>query len=441
MSEPASIRPLEGDAALIRAVGTFALTAAVINVIIGGGIFRMPSSLATQMGSAAPLALLAGALAIVPVALCFAAIGSRTQATGGPYTYLTAVFGPFAGFLAGALMWISNVASSAGVAAALSVQVATLVPTFADPYARAGLLTAVYLLLFALNAFGVKLGARAIAVLATLKLAPLFVLAGVGMFFVDWSLVSFSFGDVPSVSALGASMVLVMFAYSGMETALVPSGELRDPARNVPRATIAAILLVVLLYLGLQIVGQGLLGPALAKSGVPIADTAAALWAPGRTLLLITACISMAGFLLGNLLGTSRLVFALGRDGYLPRAFGRVTATHRVPLLALIAHAGLAWVLALGGSFDALVLISGGAICLMYGLVSLAAWRAQRIDLRERGEPFVLPGGPVIPLLSFIAMVAIVTTLTSNEWMAIGIALAVLMLIYAGLRMRATPAT
>ncbi len=441
MSEPATARPLEGDAALIRAVGTFALTAAVINVIIGGGIFRMPSALADKMGSAAPLALLAGALAIVPVALCFAAIGSRTQATGGPYTYLTAVFGPFAGFLAGALMWISNIASSAGVAAALSVQVATLVPAFADPYARAGLLTAVYLLLFALNAFGVKLGARAIAVLATLKLAPLFVLAGVGMFFVDWSLVSFSFGDVPSVSALGASMVLVMFAYSGMETALVPSGELRDPARNVPRATIAAILLVVLLYLGLQIVGQGLLGPKLAESGVPIADTAAALWGPGRTLLLITACISMAGFMLGNLLGTSRLVFALGRDGYLPRAFGRVTATHRVPLLALMAHAGLAWVLALGGSFDTLALISGGAICLMYGLVSLAAWRAQRVNLRERDEPFVLPGGPVIPLIAFAAMLAIVTTLTSKEWMAIGVALAALMLIYAGLRLRATPAT
>lgn len=439
MSEPATVRPLEGDAALIRAVGTFALTAAVINVIIGGGIFRMPSALADKMGSAAPLALLAGALAIVPVALCFAAIGSRAQATGGPYTYLTAVFGPFAGFLAGALMWISNIASSAGVAAALSVQVATLVPAFADPYARAGLLTVVYLSLFALNAFGVKLGARAIAVLATLKLAPLFLLAAIGVFFVDWSLVSFSFGDVPSVSALGASMVLVMFAYSGMETALVPSGELRDPARNVPRATIAAILLVVLLYLGLQIVGQGLLGPKLADSGVPIADTAAALWGPGRTLLLITACISMAGFLLGNLLGTSRLVFALGRDGYLPRAFGRVTATHRVPLLALVAHAGLAWALALGGSFDTLAQISGGAICLMYGLVSLAAWRAQRVNLRQnleesRGEPFVLPGGPVIPLIACAAMLAIVTTLTNKQWMAIGVALAALMLIYAGLR-------
>ena len=436
MSDPASARSLEGDAALIRAVGTFALTAAVINVIVGGGIFRMPSALATQMGSAAPLALLAGALAIVPVALCFAAIGSRTQATGGPYTYLTAVFGPFAGFLAGALMWISNIASSAGVAAALSVQVATLVPALADPYrARRSADRGVSAVVRAECIRG-EIGARAIAVLATLKLLPLFMLAGIGMFFVDWSQVSFSFGDVPSISALGASMVLVMFAYSGMETALVPSGELRDPARNVPRATIAAILLVVLLYLGLQIVGQGLLGPALATSGVPIADTAAAIWGPGRTLLLLTACVSMTGFLLGNLFGTSRLVFALGRDGYLPRAFGRVTASHRVPLLALIVHAGFAWVLALGGSFDTLALISGGAICLMYGMVSLAAWRAQRIDLRERGEPFVMPGGPVIPLVSFVAMALIVTTLKPDEWLAIGVALALLVLVYAGLRLR-----
>ena len=223
--------------------------------------------------------------------------------------------------------------------------------------------------MLALNAFGVKLGARAITTLAALKLTPLFLLAAFGIFFVDWSQVSFAIDEVPSWGALGASMVLVMFAYSGMETALMPSGEINDPARDVPRATLAAIALVVLLYLALQIVGQGLLGPDLAASGVPVADTAGALWSPGRALLLVTACISMLGFLMGNLLGTARLVFALGRDRYLPRAFGTVSAKHRVPLWALVVHAGLAWALAIAGSFDPLALISGGAICLVYALV------------------------------------------------------------------------
>ena len=94
------------------------------------------------MGAAAPLALIVGALAIIPIALCFSAVGSRVLATGGPYSYLTATFGQFAGFIAGALMWISNITSSAGVAAALSDQVARLVPAFADPVPRALLLTA-----------------------------------------------------------------------------------------------------------------------------------------------------------------------------------------------------------------------------------------------------------------------------------------------------------
>lgn len=436
-------KPLQGDAALIRAVGSFALAAAVMNIIVGGGIFRMPSALSAQVGIAAPLALVAGALAIIPVALCFAAIGSRALATGGPYSYLSATFGSLAGFLAGALMWISNVASSAGVAAAFAVQVANLVPWFGQPLPRAGLLTALYLVLYALNAFGVKLGARAITTLAALKLTPLFLLAGAGLFFVDWTQVSFDPGAVPSWAALGTGMVLVMFAYSGMETALVPSGEVRDPSRSVPRATLVAILLVVLLYMGLQVVSQGLLGPALAGSGVPIADTAAALWGPGRIVLLVTACISMAGFLLGNLLGSSRLLFALGRDGYLPHAYGRVSASHRVPLLALVTHAGCAWLLALGGTFDALALISGGAICLVYALVSLAAWRGQKAGLQERGgTPFVLWGGPLVPALGVIAMTLIVTTLSGREWLAIGVALAGLVLVYVAVRVfrRAEPA-
>jgi APA family basic amino acid/polyamine antiporter len=285
--------------------------------------------------------------------------------------------------------------------------------------------------------FGVRLGARAITALAALKLTPLFLLAALGIGFVDWSQVSFAIDDVPSWGALGASMVLVMFAYSGMETALVPSGEINNPARDVPRATAAAIALVVLLYLALQIVGQGLLGPDLATSGVPLADTAGALWAPGRMLLLVTACISMIGFLMGNLLGTARVVFALGRDRYLPRVFGTVSAKHRVPLWALVAHAGLAWALAIAGSFDPLALISGGAICLVYALVGLAAWRAQSLDVRERGDrPFNLPGGALIPFVSVAAMAAIVTTLSALEWAAIGVALALLVALYAFLRVR-----
>lgn len=428
--------PLHGESALVRVLGPFALGASIVNIIVGAGIFMLPALLLARMGEAAPVAFLAGALAIVPVALCFAAVGSRVEATGGPYMYASAAFGPFAGFIAGALMWIANVSSSAGVAAALADQAGNAWPAFVDGGTRAALLVAVYGALFALNAFGVKLGSRAINVLATLKLLPLVALVLVGLAFVDWARIEWTTpltSDALSWSALGASMVFVVFAYSGMETALVPAGEVRDPARHVPRATLGAIALVVALYVGIQVVCQGVLGPALDGSSAPIAQTAGALWSPGRGLLLATAAVSMTGFLMGNLFASSRLLFALGRDGYLPRAFDRVDARWRVPRIALAAHAGIALVLALAGSFEVLALVSGGAICLLFAAVALAAWRAQARGLRGAGTPFVLPGGGAIPLLALATMAAICATLSAREWLAIGGALALLGAVYAAL--------
>lgn len=430
-AQPSPTTPLQGDAALVRALGPFQLGASIINIIVGAGIFMLPALLATRMGAAAPLAFVAGAIAIVPIALCFAAVGSRAATTGGPYTYAAAAFGPFAGFITGALMWICNVASSGGVAAALASQVANAFPEFVQPGPRAALIVATYAMLFALNAFGVKLGARMIVLLATLKLTPLFLVTAIGVLFVDWQHVTFALDAVPSWSALGSSLVLVVFAYSGMETALIPSGEVRDPARHVPRATMSAIVIVVLLYIGIQVVCQGTLGATLAGSTAPIADAAGSLWTPGRALLLATACVSMLGFLMGNLFSSSRLLFALGRDGFLPRAFGQVDVKHRVPRLGLVAHAGIAATLALAGTFETLALISGGAICLVFAAVSVAAWRAQHLDLRGHGQPLVLPGGPMVPLLATLTMVAILTTLTSKEWLAIAVSLTALIVVYA----------
>lgn len=424
---PAAI--LHGEAALVRAVGGVSLAAAIINIIVGSGIFLLPALLFTRMGSSAPLAFLAGALAIVPIALCFAAIGSRAATTGGPYTYVGAAFGPFAGFIAGALMWICNAASSGAVASALFLQVARAWPQLEQPLWRTLFMVALYAALITLNAFGVRLGTRAINILATLKLTPLFLLALIGLPFVDWGQISWL--EIPSWPTLGASMVLVMFAYSGMETALIPSGELRDAAHSVPRATLAAILVVVLLYMGIQIVTQGILGPLLATSKAPLADAAGSMWSPGLVILLITAGVSMGGFMMGNLLASSRLLYALGRDGYLPAAFGRVSASHRVPLQAIFSHGLVGFGLAVVGNFEALALVSGGTNCLIYLAVSLATGVAQKRDVRSAGKPFVLPGGALVPAISSLAMIAILATLSRAEWLAIGMALLILVFVHA----------
>ena len=198
-----------------------------------------------------------------------------------------------------------------------------------------------YSVLASLNLFGVAMGVggRVLVAFAALKLTPLIILAALGLFFVDLGQIQWF--AIPSFAALGTSMVAVIFAYSGIETALIPSGEVRDPARDVPRAALAATLIVIILYLAIQVVCQASLGSALATDKTAVASAAGALWGPGKTLILITAAISMTGLMMGNLLGSARVAYALGRDGFLPSAIGAISS-RGVPHWAIVAHAAIA---------------------------------------------------------------------------------------------------
>ncbi len=418
-----------GDAALLRGIGFWALAASVINNTVGGSIFILPSSLAKTMGPAAPLAFVLGALFFIPIALCFSAAGSRIQATGGAYSYVTAAFGQLPGFVIAAVLWISNVASDGGIAAALSDQTRQISPFFSQPLVRDGIIVTVFTALVVINIRGVRSGAQAVMGFAIAKLLPLLVLATVGWVYVHPS--NLHVASVPGSATIGESMVLVIYAYSGMETALLPSGEVSDPSKVVPRATMTAIALVVALYVGLQAVAQGVLGEALKTSTAPLASTAGVIAPVLFGALILTAAVSQCGNLHNELLGSSRLLYAMGRDGYLPSPFAWITATHRVPAVAIVVHAAIACTLAVLGGFEGLALVAGGTVCMVYLSVCAAAWRLQRRSVRAEGTPFHLPGGPLIPVIGALGMALVLYTLERKEWLAIGYALLAIMAIYA----------
>ena len=423
-----------GDRVLVKALGPVLLSAVIINIIVGGGIFRLPATLSEALGAASPIAFVLGALIMLPITLCFAAVGSRVGSTGGPYSYLYAAFGPSTGFIGGALMWICNIASSAAIAVALMDMIANVLPELASGAPRVLAFSLLYGVLSALNLAGVAIGGRVLVAFATLKLAPLIILVLVGIWFVDLSQIQLF--AIPSAAALAGSMIAVIFAYSGIETALIPSGEVRDPARDVPRAAFAASLIVVLLYVGIQIICQATLGPALASDTTAIASAAGSLWGPGKLVILCTAGVSMSGFLMGNLLGSARVAYALGRDGFLPSFLGAISA-RSVPHWAILAHAGLAFVLACYGSFGFLILVSAGANCLIYIGVAFAAWRLQTRDVRLEQAPFQLPFAAwLAPGLAVLTMIAVLCTLGKDEWSAILTALVTLTLTYQLLRLR-----
>jgi basic amino acid/polyamine antiporter, APA family len=403
---------------LVRAVGFWALAAAIVNVTIGGSIFALPGTLATSMGAAAPLAFTFGALLFVPIVMCFAAAGSRVTATGGPYVYVTTAFGAFPGFAIAVFFWISSVAGSGSMAAALADQISHVFPALGLPLSRASFLLGVYALLFALNARGIKTGVAVILGFAAVKALSLLFLCVAGAAHVQ--LENLHTVAVPSLPSVGNSLVLVVFAYSGIETALAPSGEVQNPSRVVPRAALAGIAVVIALYIGLQTVAQGVLGKSLAGNNAPLAAVADVLWPGAGRFLVLIATVSLVGVLQGDLLGASRVLYALARDGFLPARLATVTQGHRVPLFAVAMHSGVAWLLASAGSFAALALVSGGAFCLVYIGCCAAAWQLQRQNVGAESTPVRLHGGALIPLTAIAALLGILSTLQRAEWIAMG---------------------
>lgn len=415
------------DEGLLRVIGPAALTASIINVVVGGGIFVLPALVAHELGSAAILAYLTGAVVIGLVTLCFAEAGKRISKSGGAYAYADAAFGPAAGFLSGVLVWLAGVFASAAVAAALVDSLSTVLPALAQPVVRTAALVTLLGGLTLINLRGVQGATRFTAVTAAAKFLGLllFLILGIGLVRSEnlvWTV-------TPTFDTVGRGTILIIFALAGMEVCLGASGEIRDPPRTVPRALISAAVIVTLLYICIQLVAQGILGDAIAGSKAPLADALARGGIAGRNLLLGLGAISMLGFLCGELLGTSRVLYAFGRDGLLPRRLGAVHPVTRVPHVAVITHYLIIATLAVSGTFTILAPLSSLAIVLLYISVSAAAWVLQR---QSAAEGAVRPSrlGLIWPVLSLLALVWVLAQSTRRELLAVGGLLAVASVVY-----------
>src|SRR5437868_6673675 len=290
------------DSGLVRAIGVRELTASIINVTIGAGIFVLPAVASAGLGAAAPMAYIVCAVLMALIVCCFAAAGSRVSLTGGVYAYVEVAFGPFIGFLAGILYMLMATFAVASVASAFAGSVGALFTAAATPAGRALVIGLLFAALGAVNVRGVRIGARLIEIVTTAKLLPLVVLVAAGIWFVDTAFLRWP--QTPAASAVGRTAIVLIFAFVGLEIALVPSGELRDPSRTVPRAVFSALAITTTLYLLIQLVAQGLLGPSMSTyAAAPLAEAAGrVLGHGGRLLVLAGATVSMFGYVSGDML-------------------------------------------------------------------------------------------------------------------------------------------
>src|SRR5205823_1455879 len=262
------------DEKLVRGIGIPALTANIVSSTIGAGIFVIPAIIAKGLGPAAPLAFVCCAIAMVLFVTCFAIAGSRVSLTGGLYAYVEVAFGRYVGFLAGILYFLTALGAVAGVVNVLANSVALVVPFLGGPVMRVVVMFAVYALLVLINIRGVREGARAVTVITVAKLLPLLLFVCAGIFFINGP--NLHWGGWPSSKSLGDAVILLIFAFVGIEVALIPSGEVKNPSRTVPRSAYLALMVTTIIYILIQIVAQGTLGTDLAKyPDAPLAESAA----------------------------------------------------------------------------------------------------------------------------------------------------------------------
>ncbi len=413
---------------LVRAVGVWGLAASIFNITVGGGIFRLPASAAAAAGPAAPFVYLICATVMGCVVLCFAEVGSRITLTGGPYAYVEAVFGNYVGFLAGVLLWVLGTTAAAGVSSAFADGLGAL---FGIASIRIPVIIAMFLLLTLVNIRGVEQGTRFIMAVSIAKLLPLIAFVAIGVFFIQPE--NLAVREVPAASTMARAAVILVFAFTGVETALVPSGEVKDPARTVPRALAIAMIGVTVLYLAVHLVAEGMLGTDLAaNTAAPLASAAEAFLArPGYLLLLIGASVSMFGYVSGVTLAVPRALFRFAEDGLLPCAVASVHPVYRTPHIAIIVQSTIVCAIAVFNSFEQLAVISNIAALLLYIGCAAAIIMLRRQGVRTEGTlSFSIPGGLVIPVLTMALIGWLLTSINRSEWMVLGVTIAVATIFY-----------
>lgn len=420
------------DEGLVRVIGTGALGLNIVNMVVGAGIFVLPGLIAVQLGSSAILAYLVCSVAVALVFLCFAEVGSRVTRSGGSYSYIEEAFGPFAGFIATMLFWFGwSVLSDAGMTIIMAKTMAIAFPVLDEPIPRAAFIIAVFTFLAVVNIRGVKSGVRLFIFNTVAKLVPLLLLVFVGLFAINFD--NLRITEWPTLRDLGAGAIILFFAFGGAESALNASGEIKNPSKTVPLGLLIGLTALLALYVGLQTVAQGVLGPELANNTeAPLAAAATVVFGGwGAKMLLVGAVISVYGALSGEMLGSPRVIFAASIDGVLPKVLSKVHPRFKTPYVSIIVFATLTAAIAISGTFKPLAVVASGSILVIYAGVSLAVIRLrQRDGLPGPGE-FRLPGGPIIPLLSCLFIGWLLFQLTGEEAIGLGALTGVAVLIYA----------
>lgn len=322
-----------------HSLGLVMLTALVVGNMIGSGIFLLPSALA-QYGSISLLGWGFTAVGAILLALVFARLSHAMPATGGPYAFCRQAFGDFIGFQTAYCYWVYAWIGNAAITVAFAGYLGHFFPILAtDPMLRLGVMLTTVWALTGLSMAGIWYAGVAQVILTVIKIFPLLFVGVVGLFFFKVeNFYPFNATALPNLDALMGAATLTLWAFIGMESATIPAGNVKNPEKDIPRATILGVFVVAAVYLlgSFSIMGV-LSNESLRLSHAPYADAALQMF-PGHTwvagLVAFGAVMSCLGALNGWIMVQAQVPMAAAKDGLFPAIFGK-TNKQGMPVFGL----------------------------------------------------------------------------------------------------------
>jgi APA family basic amino acid/polyamine antiporter len=409
---------------LVRAIGRWSLVALVVNLIIGSGIFGLPSVVAALLGRASVLAVLLAGAAIAVVMACFAEVASQFTEPGGPYLYVRTAFGRLLGIQVGWLAWLVRIAACAANANLFVIYLGEFWSRARQPLPRLLILSLLIGLLAAINYRGVRIGTHVSNAFTVAKLLPLGLVCVAGAFYL------IGHGATPGVKVISDSqawlraLLLLVFAYGGFEAAMMPMGEVKDPHRDAAFGLFAALGICTAIYALIQWNVVGILSDP-GRSERPLADVARIVMGQGgAALVAVGALVSVYGNTGANILAIPRMTFAMAERGDFPSWFAAVHPKFRTPYFSIVIFAVLVWMLALFGSFAGNATLSAVARLSYYGLVCAALPVLRKKNPNAKG--FRLPGGTIFAAVGVLLCFGLLirTDLSHSLILAVTVALA-----------------
>ena len=335
---------------LKREVGVLGLSANIVNIIIGGGIFVLPAIIAASLGAASIAAYLFCGFVMLLVMGCFAELGSVFTGSGGSYNYIESSFGKFTGFLTSILIVLASFTGDAAVANATVDILSTFLPVFNNFGFQIFFFSLLFFGFGYINIIGLKKGVGFVKIITLFKLAPLLLIIIFG--FTEIEMSNLYWKNTPEPSKIGEMSLILFFAFVGAEKGLSLSGEVKNPKKTIPKAILLSIVAILIIYVLIQLISQGILGSTLANYDKnPLAEVANTIFGPvGFTVVSFGAALSMIGSLSGKILSMPRVIFAAAKDNVIPlKKLGNIHEKFRTPYMAILLYSSLGFVFAVVG--------------------------------------------------------------------------------------------